>query len=83
MTSNHQGTPPVTNPRDPRAIIAATMREVAQWYPDALSPDELEEVAYAVERDDGYSQCPVCEEDPCDAGCPLEPFRPEYADPVR
>lgn len=74
---------PVTDPRDPRAIIAATLREVAQWYPDALSPAELEEVACEVERDEGYSWCPVCEEDPCDAGCPLEPFRSEYAESVR
>jgi len=83
MPGTGQDAPPVTDPYDPRAIIAAAMREVAQWHADVRSPAELEKVAYAVERDDGYGECPVCEEDPCDADCPLEPFRPEYADPVR
>lgn len=83
MVDTRGEVPLVLDPRDPRAIIAATMREVARWYPDDRSPAELEEVAYAVERDDGYSECPVCQEDPCGAACPLEPFRPEYADPVR
>lgn len=70
---------PITDdPRDPRNIVAATLRELAQWNHECLTPDELETVADVVERDDGYLSCPVCQEQPCDEGCPLEPFRTEY-----
>lgn len=82
MSRSSDVSAPVTDPRDPRTIIASTLREVAQWYPDARSSKELEAVAHAVERDDGYLTCPVCQDDPCDNDCPLELFRPEYADPV-
>lgn len=63
---------------DPRVIVAATLREVAQWTGDALLAAELEAVACQTERDDGAHSCPVCQADPCGTGCPLERHRPAY-----
>jgi hypothetical protein len=75
---------------DPRPIVAATLREVAEWGlhfvgDDRPARDELRDIATAVERveaNDGC--CPVCEEVTCDSGLPARnvPFsgRPDVTE---
>jgi hypothetical protein len=55
--------------------VAATLRIAMEWY-SGEQRDMLLEAADAVERnwDDGGT-CPLCEEETCDEGCPLEPLR--------
>jgi hypothetical protein len=57
------------------ATVAATLRIVMEWY-SGDQRDMLREAADAVEHswDDGGT-CPLCEEESCDEGCPLEPLR--------
>jgi len=55
--------------------VAATLRIVMEWY-SGEQRDMLLEAADAVERNwDSGGTCPLCEEEDCDEGCPLEPLR--------
>lgn len=61
----------------PPQIVAATLRQIAQWCIDDWTPKELQELATFVENEDYENGmiCPMCQEIECDGGCPLEHYR--------
>lgn len=71
-------------PCDPRPIVAATLRTVAEWglsFEEGLARDELRDIADQVALvEPGDMCCPVCEEVECDEGCPLAEYRAGVTD---
>ena len=62
----------------PHQIVAATLRQLAQWSDADRTPMELFNLATTVENSPPPPDdmcCPMCQETECDTGCPLESAR--------
>lgn len=57
----------------PSRIVAATLRQLAEWPDEERTPEVLRDLAIEVENHDYADSwvCPMCEEVECDDGCPL------------
>lgn len=68
----------------PPAVLAAiaTLRTASNWLPDEQR-DMLREAADRAEVGWDGGCCPICEEQTCDAGCPLEHVRAALYEPYQ